>query len=90
MVYILFSFPIAISFKMAGTYLVPYRISSWAQATLLWCGAALTSLTLGVIPKPSSRATRERAGLINIKIAAYLPFISLCYYISHVLLFLLK
>lgn len=59
MVYILFSFPIAISFKMAGAYLVPYRISSWAQVTLLWCAAALTSPTLGVIPKPSSKATRE-------------------------------
>lgn len=50
MVYILFSFPIAISFKMAGTYLVPYRIASWAEVMLLWCAAALTSLMLSVNP----------------------------------------
>lgn len=64
MVYILFSFPIVISFKMAGTYLVPYSVASWAQVTLLWCAAALTSLILSVVPKPSSQAalSQERAG----------------------------
>lgn len=50
MVYILFTFPTAISFKMAGTYLVSYRIASWAQVTLLQYVTAVTSLTFSATP----------------------------------------
>lgn len=70
MVYILFSFPIAISFKMGGTYLVSCRIASSAQVTLLWYVTAVTSLTLvQFLTKPSYIATTERAGLTNFKVA---------------------
>lgn len=50
MVYILLSFPITISFKLADTYLVSYRIASWAQVTLLWYVTAVTSPTFNAIP----------------------------------------